>query len=124
MNGKKTAKMLKKITLRVINLVEGLPDSLVADSVGKELLSLVQAIYFNYQKAQQARLQSDTINFLIVMEGKVEQTLVWLDLLLLSGFIKKAKLQRLVAEIRLLSQQLMTKSNLMRGGFKIPLNPP
>jgi four helix bundle protein len=117
MNGKKTAKILKKITLRVINLVEGLPDSLVADSVGKELLSLVQAIYFNYQKAQQARLQSDTINFLIVMEGKVEQTLVWLDLLLLSGFIKKAKLQRLVAEIRLLSQQLMTKSNLMRGGF-------
>ena len=87
----------KRIALRVMSLVETLPNSRSADVIARQILRSSTSIGANYRAACRAKSPSDMITKLKIVEEETDETLYWLELLA-EG--KKVSKQEVVALIR------------------------
>ena len=88
----------KKFALRVIKMVESLPNDRAADVLGKQLLRSATSVAANYRSACRAKSKADMIHKLSIVEEEADESLLWMELLVESDLVKASRLNALRAE--------------------------
>ncbi|HEY8903657.1 MAG TPA: four helix bundle protein [Chthoniobacterales bacterium] len=89
----------KEIGLRVIRLIDALPNSRAADVLGRQLLRSATSIGSNYRAACRAKSRADMLAKLAIVEEEADETLHWLEMLGESGIIPAARISLLGQEV-------------------------
>ncbi|CAN5882689.1 four helix bundle protein [soil metagenome] len=88
----------KQIALRVIRLVESLPDTNTAQVIGKQLLRSATSVGANYRAACRGKSTADILHKLAIVEEEADESLYWLELLVESNTISENKLSALMSD--------------------------
>ena len=91
-------KRTKQLGLRVIKLVEALPQSTTGSVIGKQLLRSATSVGANYRAACRAKSEADMIAKLGTVEEEADETLYWLELIVEAGLMPENRLADLTKE--------------------------
>jgi len=89
----------KQIALRIIRLVESLPNNHTAQIIGKQLLRSATSVGANYRVACRGKSSADILHKLAIVEGEADESLYWLELLIESEIVPEKKLSVLMSDI-------------------------
>jgi len=89
----------KQIALRVIRLVESLPNTHSAQIIGKQLLRSAISAGANYRAACRGKSTADILHKLAIVEEEADESLYWLELLIESEIVPEKKLSVLMSDI-------------------------
>ncbi|MDQ3714385.1 MAG: four helix bundle protein [Acidobacteriota bacterium] len=89
----------KQIALRVIRLVESLPNTYTAQIIGKRLLRSATSVGANYRAACRGKSTADILHKLAIVEEEADESLYWLELLIESEIVTEKKLSVLTSDI-------------------------
>ena len=89
----------KQLALRVIQLVETLPQSETGRVIGRQLLRCGTSVGANYRAAKRAKSRADMLNKLKIVEEEADETLYWLELLVDANLVAADKLRPLMREV-------------------------
>lgn len=88
----------KQFALRIIRLVESLPNTKVSNVLGGQLLRSETSVGANYRAACRAKSTADFIAKLAIVEEEADESIYWLELLIESNQIRYALVEDLVSE--------------------------
>jgi len=88
----------KQFALRVIRLYGALPKTTEAQVLGKQLLRSGTSVAANYREACRARSNSELISKLAIVEQELDESLLWMELLVEAGIVHETKLGELRGE--------------------------
>lgn len=88
----------KAYALRVIMLVEALPQHRTAEVIGRQLLRAATSVGANYRAACRAKSTADFIAKMGIVEEEADECLYWMELLIDSGLLPHSRLTELMAE--------------------------
>ncbi len=98
MSKEELQKRTKLFALRIIRLVESLPESKTAKTIGSQIIRSGTSVGANYRAACRAKSSADFINKLKIVEEEADETSYWLELLIESQTISEDKLKNLLKE--------------------------
>ncbi|WP_292707584.1 MULTISPECIES: four helix bundle protein [unclassified Nostoc] len=78
MNEEDFKRRTKQLALRVIRLVEALPQSRTADVIGKQLIRSATSVGANYRSACRGKSTADVIAKLSLVEEEADESLYWM----------------------------------------------
>lgn len=78
----------RALGLRVIRLVESLPNTRTADVIGKQLLRCGTSVGANYRAACRARSRPDFTAKMGIVEEEADEILYWIEMLIDCGLVK------------------------------------
>ncbi len=99
MNEQEFKNRTKQIALRVIRLVESLPNTSSAQIIGKQLLRSATSVGANYRAACRGKSTADVLHKLAIVEEEADESLYWLELLIESEIASAKKLSALIKDI-------------------------
>jgi four helix bundle protein len=88
----------KVFALRIIKMYCSLPKSVQAQVLGKQALRSGTSVAANYREASRARSDAELVSKLGVVEQELDETLLWLELLVESGVVPETKMASLHTE--------------------------
>ncbi len=88
----------KRFALRVVRLVEALPNTRTANVLGKQALRSGTSVGANYRAACRARSRADFISKMGTVEGGCDETIYWMELLTEGGQVEPSRLANLMRE--------------------------
>lgn len=88
----------KRFALRVIRVVQALPKTAEAQTIGNQLLRAGTSVGSNYRAACRAKSTADHINKLKIVEEEADETLYWLELLVEAEIMPHTLLTDLMKE--------------------------
>jgi four helix bundle protein len=88
-------KRTKQFAVRVIRLVESLPQRRTADVIGKQLLRSATSVGANYRAACRGRSPQEFRSKLGIVEEEADESIYWIELLVESELVR----HELVAEL-------------------------
>lgn len=98
MDSDELKKRTKAFALRVIRLVEWLPEKRTADVLGRQLLRSGTSVGANYRSACRARSTADFISKMGIVEEEADESIYWMELLIEAGIVESGKLESLIKE--------------------------
>jgi len=118
MNPEELKKRTKAFALRVIRLVEALPNNDTCRVLGRQLLRSGSSVGANYRAACRAKSQPDFISKMDTVEEEADETLFWMELLVESGHVKPARLSKLTVEGEEILKIVVASINTARGSLR------
>ncbi len=88
----------KQFAIRIVKLYRSLPRSADAYVMGKQLLRSGTAVAANYRAACRARSKAEFIAKIGIVVEEADETVFWLELLVETGVIMRARMESLLAE--------------------------
>jgi four helix bundle protein len=88
----------KAFALRIVRLVESLPNTSSARVIGNQLLRSGTSVGANYRAACRARSHADFVSKIGVVEEEADESAYWLELLVEAGILSADKVKDLVNE--------------------------
>jgi four helix bundle protein len=88
----------KKFAIKIVKLVEELPNTKAGNTVGNQIIRSGTSVAANYRSACRARSNADFISKITVVEEECDETLFWLELIVESDLIEKQKINDLIKE--------------------------
>jgi four helix bundle protein len=88
----------KYFALRIIRLYGALPKSVEAQVIGKQLLRSGTSVAANYREACRARSDPELISKLSIVEQELDETQLWLELIVESEIMPATRLVELSSE--------------------------
>jgi four helix bundle protein len=88
----------KRQALRVMRLVEVLPNTRTADVLARQILRSATSIGANYRAACRAKSAADMITKLKIVEEEADETVYWLELLAEGKSVPHEELSQLIRE--------------------------
>lgn len=88
----------KLFALRIIRLVEALPQLRTAEIIGRQLLRCGTSVGANYRAACRAKSSADFISKMTIVEEEADECLYWLELLEEAEIVKPHLLAPLKSE--------------------------
>ncbi|MBY0456934.1 MAG: four helix bundle protein [Gemmataceae bacterium] len=88
----------KKFALRIIKLVDALPNTRAGDVIGKQLLRSATSVGANYRAAQRGRSRAEFCAKLGIVEEESDECAYWLELLCESEMVAANALADLLRE--------------------------
>jgi four helix bundle protein len=98
MNEQQFKNRTKQLGVRIIRMVDALPQSRSADVIGRQILRSATSVGANYRAACRAKSAADIINKLKIVEEEADETLFWQELLIEAELVPQAQLAELIAE--------------------------
>ncbi len=98
MNQEELKKRTKKFALEIIRLVESLPMTRAANTLGGQLLRSGTSVGANYRSACRAKSVADFISKMGIVEEEVDESMYWMELLTEAGIADPKKTDRLMNE--------------------------
>ena len=86
------------LAVRILRMVESMPQTNVANVLGKQIIRSSTSVGANYRAACRAKSPRDFINNLKIVEEEADETLFWLEMIEKSGIITIGKLDNLKLE--------------------------
>ena len=88
----------KQFALRIMRLVESLPNTKSTQVIGKQLLRCGTSVGANYRAVCRAKSTADFINKLAIVEEEADESIYWIELLVESNQIKPNLVKNLLDE--------------------------
>jgi four helix bundle protein len=88
----------KQFAIRVIRLVNSLPNSRAADVIGKQLIRCATSVGANYRAACRGRSTAEFCAKLGIVEEEADESAYWIEILSETDIVKKELLEELHAE--------------------------
>ena len=88
----------KQYGLRIIRLVEALPDTRSASVIGRQLLRSGTSVRANYRAACRGRSTADTLSKLAIVEEEADETPYWMEMLVEADIVAEDRLRDLMNE--------------------------
>ena len=88
----------KQFALRVIRLVESLPNGKAANVIGNQLLRSGTSVGANYRASCRAKSTADFVHKLSIGEEETDESIYWMELLVEGEIIKEKLLENLMNE--------------------------
>jgi four helix bundle protein len=104
----------KQFALRVIKLVESLPNDRTSGVLGRQLLRAGTSVGANYRAACRSKSTADFISKMGTVEEEADESGYWMELLEDSGKIKPAKISALMQEASELTAIAVSSINTAR----------
>lgn len=82
--------------LRIIRLVESLPNTRTADVLGKQLLRSGTSVGANYRAACRGKSMADFISKMGIVEEEADECLYWIELLIETNQVKRELVEPLL----------------------------
>lgn len=98
MNSEDMKKRTRAFALRLIRLVESLPNTRTADVLGKQLLRCGTSVGANYRSACRARSNAEFIAKLGIVEEEADESIYWIELMVETELIKQSRINDLLDE--------------------------
>ena len=108
-------KRTKDIALRVIIVVNSLPQTRSAEVIGKQLLRAGTSIGANYRAACRGKSPADVIHKLSIVEEEADECLYWMELLTDSGIVSENKLSKLYGDVDQIVAMVVSSIKTMRS---------
>jgi four helix bundle protein len=118
MNADEMKRRTRAFALRVIRLVESLPQSKTADVIGKQLLRCGTSVGANYRASCRAKSPADFIAKMGIVEEEADEVIYWVELLVESGLVKKSRIDDLLREANQLVAIVVSSIKTARGSKK------
>lgn len=84
--------------IRCVRLVESLPQSMPAQTIGRQLLRAGTSVGANYRSAVRGRSRADFISRMGIVEEECDEALYWMDVLVELGLTTTKLVEQLRAE--------------------------
>ena len=84
--------------IRCMRLVEALPKSMAAQTVGKQLIRAATSVGANYRAAARGRSRGDFLSRMGIVEEECDEALYWIDVLIEPGFVSGKRAEELRKE--------------------------
>lgn len=84
--------------IRCVRLVESLPKTMVAQTIGRQLLRAGTSVGANYRAAVRGRSRGDFISRMGVVEEEADEALYWIDVLVELRLTSTKRVEHLRAE--------------------------
>ena len=88
----------KKLALKIIELVEELPNRRTADVIGRQLLRSATSVGANYRSACRGRSTADVLSKLAIVEEEADESVYWMELLVEAHIIPESRVSELMRE--------------------------
>ena len=98
MDAEELKRRTKAFAIRIIRLVEALPNSPTARVIGNQLLRSGTSVGANYRAACRARSQADFVSKIGVVEEEADESAYWLELLVEAGILPIDRIKDLLNE--------------------------
>jgi four helix bundle protein len=98
MNKSELKSRTKKFALRIIKLVDELPNTKTGHTIGNQIIRSGTSIAANYRAACRARSSAEFISKLAIVEEESDETLFWLELIVESNLVREEHLKELIKE--------------------------
>ena len=105
----------KTLALRVIELVEELPRTRVADVIGRQLLRCGTSIGANYRSACRGKSTADVLAKLAIVEEEADETIYWLELLMEAKIVLIERVRNLINETGEIVAMIVASIKTLRG---------
>jgi four helix bundle protein len=105
----------KRFALPILKLCDSLPKTEAARAISRQLLRSGTSVAANYRAAGRARSRAEFVAKMGVVVEEADESVFWLDLLVESGMIAKARLNDLVAEANELVSIFVASQKTARG---------
>ena len=105
----------RQIALRVMRLVDALPRSLVAHTIGKQLLRSGTSIGANYRAACRGKPRADMLHKLSIVEEEADESLFWIELLIDANLAAEKRVRALRDEISAIVAMTVSSIRTMRA---------
>ncbi len=91
-------KRTKQFALRVIHLVDNLPNRATGRTIGGQLLRAGTSVGANYRAACRARSSAEFCAKMGIVEEEADESAYWMELLIEARLVKEALLKNLLQE--------------------------
>jgi four helix bundle protein len=98
MNAKDFKERSRQFAIRVISLVDALPQQRSADVLGKQLLRSATSVAANYRAACRARSTAEFIAKMGIVEEEADESQGWIEMIADAGLVKKERVEELIKE--------------------------
>ncbi len=115
MNAEDFKKRTKAFALRVIRLVESLPNTRPSRMIGNQLLRSGTSVGANYRAACRARSRAEFVSKIGIVEEECDESVYWMELLVESGQMKPRRLSGLMTEGNELLSLVVASSRTARS---------
>ena len=115
MNENELKKRTKQFGLRVIKLVEALPNTTTARTIGNQLLRSGMSVGANYREAFRSRSRAEFLAKVGDCLKEIEETNYWLELLVDGGIVSETRLSSLRQESNELTAIFVAISKTLRS---------
>lgn len=105
----------KKFAVDVIRLCRNLPTTLDGRAVGGQLLDSATSVAANYRAACRGRSRAEFIAKLCIVLEEADESLFWLELMVDSDLVAKARVDKLLKEADELTAIFTTSLKTARG---------
>ena len=105
----------KDFALRVIRLVDSLPNGRTANVIGKQLLRSATSVGANYRAARRGRSNAEFCAKLGIVEEEADECVYWLELLAESGTVRTELLSNLMNEANEIVAMVVTSIRTARS---------
>ncbi len=99
-----------------MTLVDSLPNTLVARTIGGQLIRSGTSVAANYRAACRGRSKADFIAKMGIVEEETDESAFWIELLVEYGIMKPDKVAELLDEANQLTAIWVTSINTARRG--------
>ena len=91
-------KRTKEFALRIIKLIDALPNTTAGQTIGKQVIRSGTSVAANYRAVCRARSRPEFISKLGVVVEEADETVFWLEIVIESNLLKKELVASLLQE--------------------------
>jgi len=124
MNPEEFKKRTKAFGLRIIRLVESLPDTRTSRVIGNQLLRSGTSVGASYRAACRAKSRADFISKMGTVEEEPDESLYWMEMLVEAGLVKPVKVGELIVEGNEILSLVVASINTARRGNQSAIRNP
>jgi four helix bundle protein len=110
----------KEYGLRIIRVVQSLPNKRECSITGGQLLRAGTSVGANYKAACRARSQAEFVAKLGIVEEETDESLYWREMLIDAGLVASLKPAPLMKEGNEILSIVVASINTARGGARRP----
>jgi four helix bundle protein len=105
----------KAFALRIVRVFRSLPRAVEGQIIGKQLLRSGTSVAANYRAACRARSRAEFIAKIGIVLEEVDESVLWLEMLIDLGILKKGRLDQLLSEARQLTAIFTASRQTAKG---------
>ena len=102
--------------IRCVRLVENLPKSMSAQTIGRQLMRAGTSVGANYRAAVRGRSRADFVSRMGIVEEECDEALYWIDVLVELGLTTSKRVEALRAEANEIVAITVSSIKTARGG--------
>jgi len=121
MDAEDLKKRTKQFALRILKLVEALPNSLQGRTIAAQLVRAGTSVGANYRAACRGRSRAEFIAKIGIVEEEADESAFWLELIIDGAFLNENQVKPLLSEANELTK-IMASSRISASG-KVRANP-